>query len=132
MIGIDTNVLLRYVVRDDPVLAATASRIINSALARQEAIHLSVIVLCESFWVLKSRYQFPKLHLLGFLEAIHEEAGFHVENRNLLRKAIEDYRKGPADFADYLIGHMAHAQGCSTTHTFDQKLKHSTLFSLAG
>ena len=130
MIAIDTNILLRYVVQDDPTLAPMASRVINRALARQEAIHLSVIVLCESVWVLKTRYHFSKPHLLRFLEAIHGEPGFHVENRSVLRKAVEDYGKGPADFADYLIGRMAHAQGCSTTYTFDQGLKHSAHFSL--
>jgi len=130
MIAIDTNVMVRYVVQDDPILASVASRIINNALARQDAIHLSVIVLCECFWVLKTRYHFPKPHLLRFLETLQGEAGFHVENRSVLRKALEDYRKGPGDFADHLIGHMAHAQGCSTTYTFDQGLKQSANFSL--
>lgn len=128
--GIDTNVLVRYLTQDDPVQARRANAIIEGTLAKRGSCYLSIVVLCEIAWVLRGAYRFGKNAVLLALDRILETAGFLVEDRDLVREALEEFRRGRGDFADYVMGVRNRAAGCSTTVTFDRSLGGSKLFSL--
>jgi len=128
--GIDTNVLVRYLTQDDPAQARRANALIEGTLAKGGSCYLSVVVLCEVAWVLRGAYGFGKNAVLLALDRIFETAGFLVEDRDRVRGALEEFRRGRGDFADYVMGVRNRAAGCSTTVTFDRSLKGSELFSV--
>lgn len=123
MIGLDTNVLLRFLLKDDELQGERASKAIRQAVARNEPVFVGVIVLCEVVWVLASRYGYCKPQLLGLLEEFLGTSRFEIERRDLVRKALDDYRANKADFADCLIGRTNEAYGCQHTLTFGRPLK---------
>lgn len=123
MTGLDTNVLLRFLLKDDELQGERASKAIRQAVARSEPVFVGVIVLCEVVWVLASRYGYRKPQLLGLLEEFLGTSRFEIERRDLVRKALDDYRANKADFADCLIGRTNEACGCQHTLTFERPLK---------
>lgn len=128
--GLDTNVLVRYLTQDDPVQARKANAIIEGTLAKGGSCYVSVVVLCEIVWVLRGAYGFARNAVLLALDRILETAGFLVEDRDFVQDALEGFRRGRGDFADYVVGVRNRAAGCSTTVTFDRSLKGSELFSI--
>lgn len=131
MRGLDTNVLLRVLTDDDRVQSAVARRILEDAEARGEPFYLATNVLCEVVWALRDgAYRQGREDIASALAALLESAVFEVQDRDLVRRAIEDYRAGPGDFADYLIGWQNHIAGCDTTLTFDRALATCERFSL--
>jgi len=123
VIGLDTNVLLRFLLKDDERQGEQASRAIRQAAARKEPMFVGIIVLCEVVWVLTSRYGYGRSRLLGLLEELLDTSGLEVERRDLVRKALDDYRASRADFADCLIGRIHEAHGCQHTLSFERPLK---------
>ena len=123
MIGLDTNVLLRYLLQDDEVQGEKASRAIGRAAARNEPLFISVVVLCEAVWVLESAYGYRKAEIVGVLDELLETGGFEIEQRDLVRTSLGDYRSNKADFADCWIGRTSEAHGCGQTLTFERALK---------
>ncbi len=128
--GIDTNVLVRYLTQGDPAQARKANAIIEGTLAKGGSCYVSVVVLCEIARVLRGAYGFRKTAVLLALDRILETAGFLIEDRDLVRDALEEFRRGRGDFADYVMGVRNRAAGCSTTVTFDRSLRRSALFSV--
>ena len=119
MIGLDTNVLVRYFTRDDEAQWQQAGGIINHA----DSCFVSNVVLCELVWVLSGKsYQYSLTEILDTLELILQSDKFEFTNRTVIYQAIKLTRLGKADFADYLIGAVNHNYQCSKTVTFDQKL----------
>jgi predicted nucleic-acid-binding protein len=119
----DTNVIVRYLVQDDPAQGRKAATFIESVAASGEQILLANIVLCETVWVLDSAYGFDKTEIAHAMDKILQTASFAFEDKDLLRTALEDYRNSKADFADCLIGRSHQALECDTTVTFDVSLK---------
>ncbi len=130
MKGLDTNVLVRYLVHDDAEQAARAARYIEHAIATEELLLINVIVLCELTWVLESAYDFKKEIIGGVLEKILMTQQFEVEEKDTAWAALGDYRQTGADFADCLIGRKNRASGCVETATFDKALKRLGSFRL--
>ena len=130
MTGLDTNVLVRYLAQDDPAQARKANSLIDGAVGKGEPLHLDVVVLCELVWVLRGAYRFGKQTVGDALERILDAAQFSVEDRDLVREALEAYRAGQGDFADYVLGLRNRQAGCSATATFDRALKKSELFTV--
>lgn len=128
MKGLDTNVLVRYLVKDDAKQAEMASAWIRKAIASGEDCFINHIVLCELVWVLESAYGFPKKEIADVLEKILITRQFEIESKDIVRQAIHDYRHGSGDIADYLIGRINHSHGCDVTGTFDRALKQGTFF----
>jgi len=119
MIGLDTNVLVRYLTKDDEAQWRQAVEIINHA----DSCFISDIVLCELVWVLRGKcYQYSRKEILDTLELILQSNKFEFANRTVIFQAIKLTRLGKADFADYLIGAVNHNNECSETVTFDRKL----------
>jgi predicted nucleic-acid-binding protein len=123
MIGLDTNVLLRYLIKDDEAQGGRSARVIRQAAVRGEPVFIGPVVLCEMVWVLESRYGYPKTEIVRALTAVLDADGFDVADRNVVRSAVNDYRTHKADFADCLIGRTNEAAGCRETVTFERKLK---------
>jgi predicted nucleic-acid-binding protein len=119
VIGLDTNVLVRYLLRDDPVQAARAER----ELERNERFLIDSIVLCELVWVLETGYGFSRTEIAAALERILATAQFEIESKDLALAALDDFRRSGADFSDCLIGRRNRAAGAPETVTFDRNLK---------
>jgi predicted nucleic-acid-binding protein len=130
MTGLDTNVLVRYLTQDDLAQARKANAVIDGAVSSGERLHLDLVVLCELVWVLRGAYEFGKLTVIEALAKILDAAQFSVEDRDLLREALEAYRIGQGDFADYVLGLRNRNAGCSSTATFDRALKRNVLFTV--
>ncbi len=130
MIGLDTSVLARYLIQDDPRQSARASELVNSAVDDGELLFVSAIVLCELVWVLESAYRYGKDAIAGVIGNILEADQMVVEDRDDARAALKSYRRGKADFSDYLIGARGHTQGCERTVTFDRALRGEEGFEL--
>ena len=133
MIGIDTNVLVRYVVQDDARQAATASHFIETTLSDDDPGWIASIVLCEFVWVLDTAYGYARNAIAATLERLFEVDRFHVEEPSLAWRALDAYREG-GDFADALIALGNEHAGCDYTATFDKgaaKLKQVRLLGRA-
>jgi predicted nucleic-acid-binding protein len=119
VIGLDTNVLLRYLLKDDPAQAARAER----ELERDERFLIDGIVLCELVWVLEAGYGFSRADIAVALERITATAQFEIEGQELVVAALDDFRRSTADFSDCLIARRNRGAGASETVTFDRSLK---------
>jgi predicted nucleic-acid-binding protein len=130
MIGLDTNVLVRYLVEDDKAQTDSANRLLSAARDAGEVVYLSLIVLCETYWVLRSAYDRPRAEIMAAIHSLLGVDVFQFEEPDTVRRALESCRKGKGDFADYLIGHLYTARGCRHTATFDRALKAAPGFSV--
>lgn len=122
MIGLDTNVLVRYITQDEPQQARRASRIIEELCNKTSPGRIAQIVLCELVWVLRSAYGYEKNQVIAVLDQILVTAELDVENEALARKALDAWRTGSADYSDYLIVLSNRAAGCELTYSFDARL----------
>ncbi|RMG98478.1 MAG: PIN domain-containing protein [Candidatus Dadabacteria bacterium] len=130
MIGLDTNVLVRYLVQDDPDQARDATALIEGAAGRGERLFLCSVVLCEVVWVLEAAYGVPKREIAETLEKILATRQLDVEHHDCARAALADFRAGKADFSDCFIGRIHEARGCERTATFDRAAARLPTFSL--
>ena len=131
MIGLDSNVLVRYLTQDDPVQSKKANQFVEQALRSGETLYLNHVVMCEMNWVLARAYDFERIELAGTMEKILSAAQFEFEDKNALWQALAGFRQSNADFADCLIGVKNAAAGCSATVTFDKRAGELLHFSLS-
>ncbi|QLQ32557.1 MAG: type II toxin-antitoxin system VapC family toxin [Candidatus Thiothrix singaporensis] len=132
MIGLDTNVLVRYITQDDPVQAALATDFIEQHLSSHNPGIISHIVLCETAWVLSRAYHYAHEQVAETLNAILTCQEFVVESADIAIQAWQDYAQGNADFSDYLLGRTHQRLGASHTVTFDRKAGSATTFQRLG
>ena len=125
MIGLDTNVLLRYIVRDDAAQAKAAGRLIEERCSKAQPGHVSHVVLAELAWVLGRGYGYAKAEVVKVLSAILSTAELKVQEADIAWAALRAFQAGQADFADYLIGAANESCGCETTCTFDKRATRS-------
>ena len=126
MTGLDTNVILRYLLRDDPAQARRA----DQEIERGGRFLIDSIVLCELVWVLEGGYGFSRGDVVAALERILATAQFEIEAKDLALAALDDFKGSTADFSDCLIGRRNRAAGAQETITFDQSLKGLPSFRL--
>lgn len=122
MIGLDTNVLVRYLVEDDEEQALRAAELIEGAADRGDELFLAHIVLCELVWVLGAAYRRSREEIAVALTAILRTAQFVVEDVDLAHRALARFVEERGDFADYLVAERAAEAGCDAVATFDDKL----------
>lgn len=122
MRGVDTNVLLRHVMGDDPAQTAVARAAIARAEGAGEKLLVTVPVLCELIWTLERSYRLTRTQIAEVVATLLGSPVFVVEERTPARLALADFEHGRAGFIDYLIGRIARAHGCRTTLTFDEVL----------
>lgn len=122
MIALDTNILIRLLVRDDARQTALAERLLQEAAEAGESCFISDPVLCEVEWVLESSYRARREDVLAAMQELLAGDLFVFEDREVLLQVIERYQVSKADFSDCLIGAKARARGARTTYTFERLL----------
>jgi predicted nucleic-acid-binding protein len=128
--GLDTNVLVRYLTLDDEDQARRAVEVLERAADDGEPLFVTQVVLCEVVWVLESAYRTPRSDIVGTLDALLRTAQLDFQEKDVLLAALDDYRTGSGDFADYVIGRAGSAAGCALTLTFDRDRGSSPLFQV--
>ena len=119
MLGVDTNVLVRYLIRDDQSQYEKARRLIDREVSKSEPVLVSLLVLLESEWVLRSRYELPKSEIVAAFSALLDTADLAFEDEPSVEHAIYLWKDSSADFADCLIDARNLRLGCRATATFD-------------
>jgi predicted nucleic-acid-binding protein len=120
MIALDTNVLVCYLVEDDQKQSRRAARLVESALADDEPLFISDVVVCETVWVLASAYGLPRAEIADAIGSLLRAKSVVFASSDELASALEAYRRGRGDFADYLIREHAQSHGATGTATFDK------------
>ena len=120
MIGIDTNVLVRYLAQDDPKQSAVATRFIEGRLSAENPGFVSAVTLCEVVWVLAESYDADRRRIRAIVEGLLATKQLAIERSELVWKSLRAWEGVPADFSDALIGQLAIAHGSEKTVTFDR------------
>jgi predicted nucleic-acid-binding protein len=118
LIAVDTNVIARYVVRDDPAQMARVDRLLESRTADDPAF-ISRIALVELVWVLRKGYRYDRETIADVIERILSTHELHVEDHAAAVAALAAYRISSADYADCLMGLLNRDLGCAITMSFD-------------
>ena len=131
MIGLDTNILVRYLTQDDAVQSALAAEIMERRITLDEPGFVSLVTAAELVWVLASFYEFSGREIAAALERLLQIDTLSVQNEREVFAAMVALRGGLASFDDALIGALGEWAGCSETLTFDRKAARLKGFSLA-
>ena len=121
MLGVNTNVLVRFLVRDDEVQFEKARKLIKREVAAGRRVFVSQLVLLETEWVLRGRYSLPKHRIVAAISGLLDAADVRFEDEPAIEEALFIWKDTPADFADCLIGARNRRLGCRATATFDVK-----------
>src|SRR6266567_7550041 len=121
MIGLDTNVLLRYLVQDNPLQSRRATEIIERRLTELDPGFVSLVSVLEVVWVLKSLYMRSRQEIANDIEMILAAGTLEIQNEQEVYHAVVALRNGTGTFEDALIGALGIWRGCSATLTFDEK-----------
>jgi len=132
VIGLDTNVLVRHIVQDNPAEGRAASALIASRCSADDPGVVSLVVLCELVWVLDCGYGYDRGAIAAVLRQVLSVEDLLVDRSELAWQALHLYQNGKADFADYLIGLSHRDQGAAVTCTFDRRASSCDLFELIG
>jgi len=130
VIALDTNVLVRILVRDDEKQAETARKRIKEAEARRERLKIPLLVLLETIWVLESAYDKTRSDILAVIRDMRQMAVFDFEADRVVEGLLNEGLKSTADLADILIARSAEAAGCASCLTFDKGAAKLPFFSL--
>jgi len=122
MIGLDTDILVRFLTQDDPVQSARANELLQTRCTREHPGFVAVVVICELVWVLQRAYRYDKSTVVNVLDQLLDTVELQVEREDIVHQALSTYRHGSADFADYLIVCGNELAGCEATYSFEQKL----------
>lgn len=121
MLGIDTNVLVRFLVRDDEGQFEKARKLIRREIAAGRRVFVNQLVLMETEWVLRSRYAVPKNQIIEAVSGLLNATDVQFEDEPAIEEALFIWKDSIADFADCLIGAKNRRMGCRATATFDAK-----------
>ena len=121
MLGLDTNVLVRFLVRDHEAQFERARRLIKREVGAQERVLISLMVLLETEWVLRSRYGLQKAHVIDAISGLLDATELELEDEPAVEEALYLWKDSTADFADCLIGAHHRRLGCRATATFDAR-----------
>ena len=121
MLGIDTNVLVRFLVRDDEAQFEKARKLIKREVAAGRGVLVNQLVLLETEWVLRSRYSLAKNLIIQAISGLLDASDVRFEDEPAVEEALFIWKDSAADFADCLIGAKNRRLGCRATATFDMK-----------
>ena len=130
MIAVDTNVIVRFLVRDDEKQAAAVYRRLKQAEKNRERLFIPLLVILETIWVLESAYDRSRGEILAAIEALRQMTVFEFEKDQVIGDLVSGARKCRADLADLLIAHSAKSCGCESGITFDRATAKLPYFSL--
>ena len=121
MIGLDTNIIVRYLAQDDPLQSPRATEIIERRLTEQNPGFVSIVAMVETVWVLERAYRLPGANIAAAVEGMLQTDVLVVEHEQEVFSAAMALKDGKGSFADALIAALGARQGCSFTFTFDRK-----------
>jgi predicted nucleic-acid-binding protein len=131
MIGLDTNVLVRYLVQDDPEQSAAAGSLFDTFSAEDPGF-VSATAVVELVWVLQSCYETSRHDIQAVMEDLLRTRELVIERADLIWQSLRIFTQGNADFADCIIERCGEAAGCDCTITFDEKAAKSAAMKLLG
>src|SRR5271154_5804018 len=131
MIGIDTNILIRYLTQDDPVQSAKAGEILERRLTVTNPGFISVVVMVETVWVLDRAYGLTSQKIAAAIERLLQVEVLMIEDEQQIFTAMIALKQGRGSFADALIAELGARAGCTRTLTFDRKAAQLAGFELA-
>ncbi len=131
MIGLDTNILVRYIAQDDAVQSPIATRIIEDRLSEEHPGFISLVTMAETVWVLDRSYGLSAAEIAAAVERILQTNVFLVQNEQEVFTAMVALKMGAGSFSDALIGALGTWAGCSATVTLDKKATRLKTFELA-
>lgn len=118
--GIDSNILLRALLDDDPVQSPVARSILEK-LARDGSGFVGISALLETFWVMRSRYKIPRETICDTIRAMLRTEGLDMESADAVTQALVHFEEGKVDFPDALLALRNLEAGCASTLTFDKR-----------
>lgn len=121
LIGIDTNVLVRYFTQDDTKPFAPVRRFLEKRLHEDAPGHVSLVVLAELVWVLVSRYSASRNEVVAVLEELLADSRLRVQDAMAVWAAVDEFEATSVDFADALIVAVDREHGCERTVTLDRR-----------
>jgi predicted nucleic-acid-binding protein len=121
MIGLDTNILVRYLTQDDPAQSRRAAEFIDRQLTEDNPGYVSTVVMAETVWVLERAYELENAEIADCVERILQTAVIVVQNEQEVFAAMAVLKDGLGSFGDGLILALATKGGCAKTVTFDRK-----------
>ena len=121
MIGLDTNILVRYLTQDDPIQAPKATELIERRLTQEKPGFVSFVAMVETVWVLERAYGLRPQEIVGAVERMLQTDVLVVENEQEVFTAMIALKEGQGSFADAVIAALGARVGCSSTLTFDRK-----------
>ncbi len=130
MIGLDTNILVRYLTQDDAVQSAKATDILERRLTPKNPGFVSVVVIVEMVWVLDRAYGLTAREIAAAVERLLQVEVLMIEDEQEVFTAMIALKQGRASFADALIVELGARAGCTRTLTFDQKAGRLPSFEL--
>src|SRR5262249_20087751 len=119
--GLDTNVIVRLFVEDDPDQARAARSFVASRCSPASPGFIDRVALCELVWVLSSGQGYGRAAIVDVVETLLASQDLRLEDDALVRLAVRDFQSSSADFTDVLMGHVNRARGCEATATFDRR-----------
>jgi predicted nucleic-acid-binding protein len=129
VIGLDTNILVRYIAQDDALLTPRANAIMSS-LSPEEPGWIALTAMVELVWVLSRKFKLDRSDIYKILQELLSQPKLKIEQEELVRKAAGLYPRGNADFSDFLVACSGQAAGCTHTLTFDRRAAKSAGFQL--
>jgi len=130
MKGIDTNILIRFLIGDDELQAKKVYKIFKKAEAEKNELFVPLLVILELIWVLESVYEISRIEILESISDLILMPILKFENQSTLQQFTNAAQGNKYDLSDLLISHSAKTQGCETVITFDKKSSKFTLFEL--
>lgn len=130
MTGLDTNVLVRFLVQDDPRQSRLATRFVERRCTVESPGFVTRIVLCELCWVLESCYGLDRAQVASVLQHLLEVRELEIEGAESAWRALADFRESGADFSDHLLARTAQEFGAVPTATLDRRAGKHPLFEL--
>jgi predicted nucleic-acid-binding protein len=121
MIGLDTNILVRYLTQDDPLQSRKATEILEHRLTEQAPGFVSIVAMVETVWVLERAYRLPAHKIAAAVERMLQTDMLVVENEQDVFTAMIALKEGQGSFADSVIAALGVRAGCSCTFTFDHQ-----------
>jgi predicted nucleic-acid-binding protein len=129
MIGLDTSVLVRYIVEDDPRWTKPVTEFINGRLSEESPGYVNVIVLVELAWTLRTAYDFTRDKIAAVIEELLQSSSFMVAEENCVHRALLKSNGTGAGFADCLIAELNAAAGVPATYAIDKRAVRGDIFT---
>jgi len=130
MIAVDTNIIVRFLVRDDEKQADLARRRLKQTEENRERLLIPLLVVLETIWVLESAYDKTRAEILDAIRAMRQMPVFEFQANDVVERLLADGAEYSADLADNLIAHSAGALGCESGITFDKGAAKLPFFNL--